>query len=225
MDSFLLKMPTGSFSLKMPCKNIWLIKECFPRNHILQKNCNRNTLKISYRTMPNMSSHIAKHNNKILHQNLQQNLQQNLSTKEMDERGIPHCNCRVKAECFMPNQCRHCNMVYRYEVKRSDDNSTESYTGSTVGFKERHKTHMRQVDDDSNGSTTLSTHIKSLKSNNVQHTINWTCVERAAPFNAIAGWCRLCTLERYHILFSPGEHHLTRDPNFFLTASFDPNKS
>ena len=68
--------------------------------------------------MPNMSSHISKHNNKIL----QQNLQQNLTNTELDQRGIPHCNCRVKADCFMPNQCKHSNMVYRYEVTRSDNN-------------------------------------------------------------------------------------------------------
>ena len=115
----------------------------------------------------------------------------------------------------MPNQCKHSNMVYRYEVTRSDNNSTESYTGSTVGFKERHKTHMKQVDDDSNGSTTLSSHIKSLKSNNIQHNINWTCVERAAPFNAITGWCRLCTLERYYILFSPEGASLNQRSKFF----------
>ena len=161
--------------------------------------------------MPNMSSHISKHNNKIL----QQNLQQNLTNTELDQRGIPHCNCRVKAECVMPNQCKHSNMVYRYQVTRNDNNSTESYTGSTVGFKERHKTHMKQVDDDSNGSTTLSSHIKSLKSNNVQHTINWACVEKAAPFNAITGWCRLCTLERYYILFSPEGASLNQRSEFF----------
>ena len=120
-------------------------KECFPQNHILHKICYKNTLKISYRTMPNISSHISKQNSKILRENLNQNLQQSLSNKELDERGHLYCNFRNKAECLMPAQCQLSNMVYNCFVKRLDTNTTESYTGCTVGFKTRHLTHMAQV--------------------------------------------------------------------------------
>ena len=166
--------------------------------------------------MPNISSHISKHNNKILKQNLQQqNLHQNFSHKQLAERGVPHCNCLNKAECFMPDQCMNSNMVYRYQVTRSDNNRTESYTGCTVGFKERHKTHMRQSVDDTNGSTTLSSYIKSLRSRNIQYDINWICRERATPFNSILGWCRLCTLEKFYILFHPEDASLNQRSEFF----------
>ena len=172
--------PPYSLNVKTNIGKIFLqlVKECFPPNHILHKICNKNTLKISYRTMPNMGSHISKHNNKIL----SQNLQQNLSNQALAERGIPHCNCQRKAECVMADKCVNSNMVYRYNVKRSDNNTTEAYTGCTWNFKKRHDTHMRSVAGTSN-STTLSSHIKSLRSRNIPHDTSWEFIEHAAPFN------------------------------------------
>ena len=162
--------------------------------------------------MPNMASHISKHNNKILRQHIQQNLQQlNFSHKQLTERGVPHCNCRNRAECPMPDQCMNSNMVYRYQVTRLDSNTTETYTGSTVGFKQRHDKHMKQMEDERNGSTTLSSHVKSLSSSNVPYDINWNFKERAA-YN---GWCRLCTLECYHILFNIEDASLNQRSEFF----------
>ena len=160
--------------------------------------------------------YITIHNNKILKQHIQQNLQQqNFSHKQLTERGVPHCNCRNRAECPMPDQCMNSNMVYRYQVTRLDSNTTETYTGSTVGFKQRHDKHMRQMEDERNGSTTLSSHVKSLRSSNVPYDINWNFKERAAPYNAITGWCRLCTLECYHILFNIEDASLNQRSEFF----------
>ena len=78
----------------------------------------------------------------------------------------------------MPDQCLNSNMVYRYQVKRLDNNAIETYTGSTVGFKKRHDTHLRQMDDERNGSTTFSSYVKSLRSSNVPYDINWKFKER-----------------------------------------------
>ena len=160
--------------------------------------------------------YITIHNNKILKQHIQQNLQQqNFSHKQLTERGVPHCNCRNRAECPMPDQCMNSNMVYRYQVKRLDNNAIETYTGSTVGFKKRHDTHLRQMEDERNGSTTLSSYVKSLRSSNVPYDINWNFKERAAPYNAVNGWCRLCTLECYHILFNIEDASLNQRSEFF----------
>ena len=156
-----------------------------------------------------MGSYISKHNNKIL----SQNLQQNMSNKALAERGIPHCNCQNKAGCVMADKCVNSNMVYRYHVKRTDNQTTETYTGCTWNFKQRHDTHMRSLDHDS-GSTTLSTHVKSLRRQNIPHEITWEFKEHASPFNPSTWWCRLCTLERYYILFEPGEARDERAGNF-----------
>ena len=47
-------------------KFLALINEHFPQGHQLRKILNRNTVKMSYRCMPNLKSQISKHNFKIL---------------------------------------------------------------------------------------------------------------------------------------------------------------
>ena len=44
-------------------KFLKLIDKCFPQNHPLRKVINRNTVKVSYKCMPNMK--ISKHNHKV----------------------------------------------------------------------------------------------------------------------------------------------------------------
>ena len=42
-----------------------IIDTCFPRSHILSKIINRNTVKVSYRCMPNMAQMISRHNTQV----------------------------------------------------------------------------------------------------------------------------------------------------------------
>ena len=171
--------------------------------------------KISYRTMQNMNSLIAKHNNKILHQNLHQNLNQNLSNQELIKRGATLCNCRDKATCPMPDKCVNSNVVYRYSVRRTDTGVVETYTGSTVNFKERHKAHMKSVTNTKLNSTTLSSYMRSLNSDGIPYTTTWGAKEHTAPYNPATGWCRLCTLEKHHILFDRVNASLNQRSEFF----------
>ena len=145
---------------------------------------------------------------------LSQNLQQNLSNKVKAERGIPYCNCQNKATCVMAVKCVNSNMVYRFYVTRADNNTTEAYTGCTWNFKRRHDAHIRSMNSDTK-STTLSTHVKSLKRRNIPHNIRWQFKEHASPFNHGTWWCRLCTLEKYYILFEPEEASLNQRSEFF----------
>ena len=46
-----------------------IIREEFPRGHSLYPVINKNTIKVSYRCMPNMAKKISSHNNKILNDN------------------------------------------------------------------------------------------------------------------------------------------------------------
>ena len=128
--------------------------------------------------------------------------------------GIPHCNCQNKATCVMPGKCVNSNMVYRFSVKRSDNQTIETYTGCTWNFKQRHDKHMRSFNNNT-GSTTLTTHVKSLRNNNIPHDISWDFIEHASPFNPATWWCRLCVLESYYILFEPGGASLNQRSEFF----------
>ena len=43
-----------------------IIAEYFPPGHVLRSSFNANTVKVSYRTMPNMAKMLAKHNSKVV---------------------------------------------------------------------------------------------------------------------------------------------------------------
>ena len=53
-------------SSNVGAKFLQLIDTCFPPTHPLSKIINRNTVKVSYRCMPNMGQVIARHNSKVV---------------------------------------------------------------------------------------------------------------------------------------------------------------
>ena len=69
-----------------------IVRECFPKRHVLHTIFNRNTLKLSYSCMPNVESIISAHNKNLIKPNTE-DPSQNL------------CNCSKKAECPLDNQC------------------------------------------------------------------------------------------------------------------------
>ena len=111
-----------------------MIKDCFPPSNPLHKICKRNTLKLSYRTMPNMKAAIAGHNSKIPY-----------------HIGMAGCTSVCDDQCPLPGNCTVKNVVYRATDNRSDNNTTERYTRSTYwtykefGAHEWHEKSMRKV--------------------------------------------------------------------------------
>ena len=67
-----------------------LIDQSFPVGHKLRKIFNRNTLKLSYSCMPNVTQIISGHNKTILRKAAQ--------TPQQDQ-AAKTCNCRKKEEC------------------------------------------------------------------------------------------------------------------------------
>jgi len=61
-----------------------LVKKHFPKNHMLHKLFNKNTVKVSYSCMPNIATIISGHNKQLL------------SPKQETH----SCNCRRKTECL-----------------------------------------------------------------------------------------------------------------------------
>ena len=72
-----------------------LVTKYFPRTHKLHKIFNRNTVKVSYSCMNNMSKIIKGHS---------------------DQR--PKCNYRKKAECPMEGNCLVNDVVYKCDITR-----------------------------------------------------------------------------------------------------------
>ena len=184
-----------------------LLDKNFPANHPLRKIINRNTVKISYRCMPNMKTKISSHNFKVL--------------KGAEEiQPIYGCNCtNAIGPCPLNGNCLVNSLVYKAEVTDQNQNST-TYTGLTRNtFKQRFYGHRHSFKNrSSEHSTTLSSHIWDLKDKNEDYNVNWSVIGRASDFNPITRKCRLCIKEKFHIIFQPEGAKLNERSELFSTC-------
>ena len=80
-----------------------LDKHFKPGDH-LHKHINKNTVKISYSTCPNMKTQISKHNAKVL--------------RKEDSSEKKECKCLKKQpECPVEGKCQTSSVVYKAEVE------------------------------------------------------------------------------------------------------------
>ena len=107
-----------------------LLDTCFPPTNKLHKILNRNTVKLSFRCMPNVKQIIPNHNKTIL-------------TKESStENTTNSCYCRVKQKYPVDNKCQTSSLIYQATVTRHDNNKDETYIGLTDNtFKTRYNGH------------------------------------------------------------------------------------
>ena len=63
-----LEINSLNVSTNIGAKFLRIIDTCFPKEHTLNKIINRNTIKVSYRCMPNMGHFLSKHHSKIANQ-------------------------------------------------------------------------------------------------------------------------------------------------------------
>lgn len=184
------------------------LDKCFPKDHILRKVMNRNTIKISYKCMPNFKREINKHNSKLL------------KPQTENEVIAPGCNCRDKNEpCPLGGKCLTDRVIYKATVKEDDDTKS-TYTGVTKNtFKRRyygHTSSFRNRDD--NQSTTLSSFIWQLKDENKNYDIGWEVIDRGKEFNPTSRKCLLCMKEKYHIIHHPTGSTLNLRSELFSTC-------
>ena len=91
-------------------KFLHLLSKYFPGNHTMHKIFNRNTVKISYSSLGNISSIISFHNRNILSQK---------------QRSFGF-NFRVKNECPVNGKCQPPSVIYRADVV-NDSNDEENF--------------------------------------------------------------------------------------------------
>ena len=105
-----------------------LIKKHFPKTNKLNKIVNKNTVKISYSCMNNISSIISGHNKNLLNPNVTQY----------------GCNCRIKEDSPLQNQCLTPNIIYRADVHCEVNKYHKFYFGvAQTPSKERLRNHNR----------------------------------------------------------------------------------
>ena len=166
-----------------------LLDKHFPKGNPLHKIFNRNTVKTSYRCMPNLGKKISAHNLKILR------------NRSAGGEVIDPCKCR-KFECPVQGKCKEKGVVYHATVD-SDDNRTEHYIGLTeTTFKQRWATHNSSFKTrNPKNKCGLSEYIWDLQDRNISYNIKWEIVSKAKSFNPVTGVCSLCNREKYFILF------------------------
>ena len=129
-----------------------LLDRSFPPSNPLHKLFTRQTVKLSYRCMPNMATSIARHNSKVLGAD-QQRVQP------------PGCNCKGgAASCPVQGVCKQEGVVYEACVKERVSGKTETYTGLTGRtFKQRWTEHKRDFEKtDSRTKIKLRSHMVEI---------------------------------------------------------------
>ena len=185
-----------------------IMERCFPKNHPLRQVVNRNTVKLSYKCMPNIKRKISQHNRKVLQPPAQ-------------EDQIPRCNCR-DPPCPLNGACISTkSVVYKATVEEKKNNnntrSIETYTGLTKNtFKQRYNGHKSSFKKrEKEHATTLSAHIWKLKDSGSNFEVKWSIIEKGRKFDPITRKCMLCLKEKYHIIFNQDGSSLNQRSELF----------
>ena len=112
------------------------------------------------------------------------------------------CNCQ-KPPCPLQGKCLTDNLVYQATVK--SDGNEHTYVGlASTTFKLRLGNHKKAFNPERyRKDTSLSLFIWELINQGKTYDIEWRKIGRAQPFSPTSGECNLCTLEKFHLLFTP----------------------
>ena len=167
-----------------------ILDKCFPPGNPLRKIFNRNNVKISYSTTPNMAKIISEKNGKLL-----ENKQQ--------EKKLCSWTRNKKDQCPLDQKCLSDNIVYQATVIQPNK-QTSTYIGQTsCNFKKRLAVHLQTFKDINTSQTALSNHIHELKERGITPKVTWKIVDRGKSFTPVTAVCQLCVKEAYYILFKP----------------------
>ena len=166
-----------------------LIDECFPPSNPLRKIFNRQTVKVSYSTTPNMAQIISGKNKKILQE-------EGGETQKI-------CSCPRTKTCPLGGECLTENLVYQATVSTSNSDP-KTYIGiASTDFKKRLGVHREAFKDQTKTTiqTSLSKYVWDLKNKGSQADITWKLIDRGKPFSPVTGVCQLCTKEKFYIMY------------------------
>ena len=188
-----------------------ILDSCFPPGHPLHRTFNRHTVRLSYRTMPNLARVIAGHNAKVVADNLPDQRPYN-----------SNCNCRGGVECCPVDgaRCKDDNVIYQAGVT-AVGKRREGYVGMCApSFKSRlgnHKTDFKH--SGKRKHTRLAGYVWSLKDEGLEPRIEWQFLGRASTYRPSSKTCRLCIMEKFHIMHSKSDlASLNKRTEFFSSC-------
>ena len=179
-----------------------ILSKNFPLKHRYHKIFNRNTVKISYSCLPNMSNIIKNHNSKVLAN----------SSEAADTRSdVKTCNCRKSAACPLEGNCLANSVIYQATISCNSKNTQHfRYIGLTEGtFKTRYNGHLNSIRHEKNeAATELSKKFWELKRDGKQPSITWKIVKKVRTYKGGQSVCNLCLAEKYFIIRDRGKNLL-----------------
>ena len=175
-------------------KFLWLLAKHFPRGHRLNKIFNKNTVKLSYSCLPNVSTI----------------LNSTRSQRTVEEKEDRMCNCRNKAKCPISGECLKTAVVY--EATLQTEETQYQYIGLTEHtFKARYNAHKSSFNNENQRlSTELSKKVWELKEQHVPYNLKWTILRHGQPYRGGMRACDLCLTEKLCILTSKHENLLNK---------------
>ena len=171
---------------------------------------NKNTVKVSYSCISNMSSILSSHNLNVINPYKTQTY---------------GCNCRIKESCPLQNQYLTPKIIYRADVENDINSGTKFYFGLTETLsKERfgnhawdfkHKTYSK--------STELSRYLWNLKETGINPIVRWSVVDKIYCSTKI-NYCKLCLLENLYITDFIDDNPLLNKRNEFASGCKHQNR-
>ena len=163
-----------------------LIRKHFPRHNNLHKIFNKNTVKVSYSCMGNVSSIISSHNHKVLR------------PPNTEQYG---CKCRSKPNCPLQNKCLTPKVIYQANVTNNVNSDEKFYRGlAETPFKVRFGNHTKDFNHKKYcKSTELSKYKWQLKENDITPQFTWEMLAQVYA-NTKINFCVLCLTEKLKII-------------------------
>ena len=201
-----------------------ILDKCFPTSHPCHKVLNRQTVKVSYRTMPNLGHIIASHNSKIV-------------GKGEPPVGKKKCSCpeKDKPNCPLAGECLAENIIYQAKIKalppkraRLEDEvekdprvlKVQTYLGRTKpNWKSRRNNHTASFKNISQRTDSgLSNYVWDLKGLKRGFKISWSLITRSASYSPSLDICRLCLTEKHLLMQKPGLGTLNVEDEFYAAC-------
>ena len=163
---------------------------------------NRDTVKVSYSCMQNMSKIYKEHNSKVTSTPCNQ---------------LTLCNCWVKGECAMDGKYQTMDAVYECRVTWSEPQKIYYELPEGNLHSKNHKRYSYE--------TTLSSYVWHMKeTSDVTLNLKWSVVRCATPYSNISKKCLLCLYEKLVIITYPRQQGLLNKQSELLCKCRHENK-
>ena len=199
-----------------------ILDRCFPPGHPCSKVLNRQTVKVSYRTMPNLGRVISSHNSKII------------GKGEVTKKRKCNCPEKDKPTCPLGGECLASNIIYQAKVKALPPKraqlvdevvdprtkEVQTYLGrSKPPWKFRSYNHTASFDHiEKRKHSGLSQYVWDLKGKKWRYNITWTLIARSSSYSPSTDTCRLCLTEKHLLMQQPGLGTLNVEDEFYASC-------